>query len=241
MTFVKKSLPAAILLFILGACGTSSADRTPSDINPAAEINIVTTSDALNIGSASFAGGTPTGLPFAVLYTSPDDPDFPTEITVRLVRVETDYTTDETSIIVSDEVLSDLFGGTDLAGKLTYNGELVTFSPDGLGPLNNGQTLEIEFSEGGDVQNATIADVYSYGPGDTGFDSDGFFIIGFETSPDGLIGQSDETVTYFGVNDGYGNLLYLDGDVIETGIEISVTSDTSVNFYSGEVSGVFGI
>ncbi len=203
----------------------------------------VTGPDALNIGTQSTTESA-NGLPFAdeidpETYEVDDSP-----ITVRLVRFETDYATGESRVIVTDETLVIPLDSEGLAGEFTFRGENVTFvdttdpdEPDSLtgrAELAIGQSLRVFSNSSGDYGEALS--VYTYDRDqNTGFDSEGSFVIGFETNPDALPSGS---TTYVGDFFGFGNTLDLDDNVIvqETAIRGDIGFDVAFGG-TGDIEG----
>jgi hypothetical protein len=219
------------LLIAMGACGGSS--------NPDQVSRVITGPNALNIGTESTTESA-TGLPFAIDF-DPETDEISGNVAVRLVRFETDYESGVTQIIISDEVLTVPPGTEDFSGTITYKGETITLVDDGddfEGDLSNGQTLFGFVNVEGDF--ASAFSLYTYVADEIGFDSEGSFILGFETNPNDLPEDFGIT-TYTGAFAGYGNIIDSDGAVFVQEEFIDGTVMVDVSFSDGGVSGELDI
>lgn len=168
------------------------------------------------------------------------------QVTVQLVRYVSDNETGETSLERSEVTafLSNLGIGEDgTSGTLTFNGEELTFTND-MAVLGNGQTAYLSPSDVGkyvasfSVHSLILPDT----PG-PGINTEGRFVIGFETNPTALTdtlhdsGSAEYVGRHFGYGahlDGHGNLLYYD-EVIEGSVTLNVS------FVNNEVGGFISI
>ena len=144
MKFSIKLASTTGILLALAACGGSSSS-TPAEQSPDEEVVGRTNgAEALLFGTTSTTQSG-NGLVFAAEGLEIDPEASLPAATVRLVRFVSDNVTGETSLVISDEVVTianfdnDM---TDLSGTLTFNGETVEFT-DGSGTLADGTSISI--------------------------------------------------------------------------------------------------
>jgi hypothetical protein len=217
LCFLLKNLFPQLFNFLYWAHVVPPPRGQTNEPNPGAEITIFDGVDALNIGSASLAGGTNTGLSFSPRSYDPNNATIPAAIPVRFVRFQTDSTTHETTIIVTEEIASDLRGSDDLDGTFDFNGKTLTFvtNAEGIGVarLNNGQEILIELAGSNFVGDSDDSadfsvpfNVQTFDGDQDGFDNAGAFIVGIEAEPNTSPEDLSVDVIYEGNLVGYGNL-----------------------------------
>ena len=212
---------------LLSACDEVSYVTDPSGPN------------ALNIGTTSIAQS-PSGLPFAT-GQSLGDLNERYALIGRLVRFETDWTSERSTIVVDEEVIEISFvADEDFLSAITLNGqtyELIESDGRYEAELPNGQILTVESA--GNTAVVGILNVYSYSDFlDTGFDTDGFIVLGLQTNP-GELPQTPGTVIYRGSVFGFGNRFDQDGAYLSDGERFDGTAEIDVRFADGEVSGTY--
>ena len=198
---------------------------------------------ALSIGSTD-PGASANGLPYAVPDSVLADLESAGEIKVKVVRALTDYDSGVTRLVISDETLT--MAELDIADDLdniiiTLGGETITFVA-GSAPASSGQDDWSAYINSDGAVSGTGA-IYSYEYGSnadlTGeFDSEAFFVFGYETDPDEIAALVDESVSYSGEASGYGQAFSPDtGDVIES--EVSWNTDVVIvaDFAASEITG----
>ncbi|MDH5557586.1 MAG: transferrin-binding protein-like solute binding protein [Alphaproteobacteria bacterium] len=226
--FRVAALPA---LLVLAACGGGGGGGSAG-----LDLNIGTTDPNNSANGLAFAAGG------EVIADAEGQP-----ITVRLAQFETDYATGQTRLLVSTETVTypagDLasFGGDN--PTITYRGETLVFV-GGSAILANGQEALLYTALTGTYSEVRDIYVYAAGPpptdGSAGFDSEGFFVIGFETDPDTIAARTDVSASYDGRYESYGQVLDLAGDVVSTEVLNAGAISLSVDFSAGTVSGSMG-
>jgi hypothetical protein len=121
---------------------------------------------------------------------------------------------------------------------ITYKGETLVFV-NGFATLANGQGISQIKTTSGSYSEIHSLYTYSYGglDGTTGIDSEGFYVIGFETDPDTIAARTDVSASYEGAYEGYGQALDLAGDIVKEEVDTSGSMILSVDFSAGTVSG----
>lgn len=211
----------------LAACGSSSSSE--DDVT-----RILTGADALNFGTQS-AAQSAGQLPFA---GDPIDPstDF-NELKIVVARFISDEETGETVLQISEETAQNVdISEGELTGTMSLGGEITAYT-DGEGIRSNGARIFIEEVRGENW--SSLFNIYSYvyndAPLSTGENTDGFFVVGFQTNPDSM--PTSGGVGYIADLTGYATLLDQDGDVLENEVALSGTVDFFVNFEFGRISG----
>lgn len=198
--------------------------------------------NSLFIGSRS-GDSSANGLPFAVPASVVEDLEAEGAIKVKVVRALTDWESGATRLLISDETLT--LSAGDVAGNLanitlTLDGEALAFVA-GSAPASNGQSDWTSYlNSDGAVSGSGAVYSYNYGPSavlSDEFDSEAFFVFGYETDPDeiaGLVG----TAMYSGGFEGYGQVVDpATGSVIDSESYFSGNLDLTADFGGGSVSG----
>ncbi len=205
---------AMISLLALAACGSGGSGANPDNLSERAQ--------ALAFGTKA---GEPAanGLAFATEDTTLADVDGAGPINIKVVGAITDHESGETRLVILDETVTST--GNDLENfVVTLNGETLAFM-EGAGPasVEGGEDWNSEtFTEG--AVSATRS-IYVYARGENPdlngeFDAELFSVVGFETDPSELAAIMG-SVTYSGILEGYGQLLDLDGNLIDDEVNIS--------------------
>lgn len=227
MIYLRFACVVVISSTLIG-CG-SSGGSGGSEVS-----RVISGANALNIGTQG-AQQPGTGLPFAADAIDDDSGLLDGPIRFRFVRFVTDYDNDRSFVVVTEEQLTfseDAMG--DLQERVSFNGEVIQLT-DGEGVLSNGQDLVLVLPEFGEY--AFLVNLFTYSNSFTsGFDSDGFGVVGFETKPED-IPTSGGATTYSGGFTGYSNALALDGSIIADAVELSGDVSIDVNFDTHAVGG----
>ncbi len=205
---------AMISLLALAACGGGGPGANPGGLSERAQ--------ALAFGAK--AGQAPAnGLPFATEEMTLADVDGAGPISIKVVGAITDHESGETRLVILDETV--ISTGDDLGDfVVTLNGETLAFV-EGAGPasVEGGEDWNSETFTEGAVSATRSIYVYARGgnPDLNGeFDAELFSVVGFETDP-AEIAAIMGSVTYSGILEGYGQLLDLDGNLIDDEVNIS--------------------
>jgi hypothetical protein len=225
-----KTVPiiATLALATLTACSASSA--------------FFGSNNTLFIGSRS-ASESANGLPFAIPASVVEDLEAAGAIDVKVVRSFTDWESGTTRLLISDETLTMTAG--DLANDLgditlTLDGEALAFVA-GTAPASNGQPDWQSYLNSVGAVSGSGA-VYSYNGGPSAvlsdeFDSEAFFVFGYETDPDEIAALVGSAV-YNGNFEGYGQVIDpATGGVIDSEEYFSGTLDLTADFDGGSVTG----
>ena len=159
-------------------------------------------------------------------------------LAVTVARFLTNYETDATRLIASDETLvvgtADGFGFSEdftlsLGGEeLVFNGEIATDSSG-----REWTALRVTF---GQASATTGLYSYSYGAGSDPIDSEGVFVAGFETAP-AEIADRGGSAEFAGEWFGYGVLLDGAGNLVASELDGGGSVALTVNFGGSTVSG----
>lgn len=199
----------------LCACGSSS-DTTET---PIAKLPVP--------GNPLFFGteddGSANGLGFATPASQLEDVEGAGQFTTRLVRFKTDWASEATTLLVSDETISiEDLAASDLV--ITIDGETLAFL-SGNGP--DTPSVDIPWRTGLRDRGAVSGyyNIFTYAAVDDAaiegaFDTEGFFAVGFETDPEQVSALSG-TVGYFGTSDAWGRGLNAAGDVVTSLVRMS--------------------
>jgi hypothetical protein len=198
--------------------------------------------NTLFIGSRS-ASSSANGLPFAIPASVVADLETAGAINVKVVRALTDWEAGTTRLLISDETLTMTAGDTssnldDIT--LTLNGEALAFV-GGFAAASNGQSDWQSYINSAGVVSGSGA-VYSYNNGPSGalsdeFDSEAFFVFGYETDPDEIAALVGSAV-YGGGFEGFGQVIDpATGDVLASEENFVGTIDLTADFDGGTVSG----
>jgi len=198
------------------------------------------------------AGASPSsGLGFATNDSALEDVDGAGEINVQVVRTVTDHEAGETRLVLTNEVAEFTSIFSDVA-SITIDGETLVFD-FGSNPesVPGGQLWIVETPLTGDVSGIVNAYVYesAENPSLSGeFDSDAYFVVGFETDP-AEIAALTGTATYVGEMFGYGQVVDAnDGSLLDSEVEIEGEITINADFadlgtvnggFSAEMSGGF--
>ena len=224
----KISIP---VLLVLAACGGGS-DGGGGGVSTNA------TTQQLSFATTD-SDASSNGLPFANSESTVADLEG-AEIDIKVVRALTDYDNGTTQLVISDETITidSLDGAGEDVFTITLDGEtFVVGGENGTANANGVPWNTDRFTSG---SASTTASIFSYAgeadPNFTGeFDSEAFFVVGFETDPDeiaNLVGQ----IMYTGGFAGFGQLIDADGTISN---ERFVTGDIDItaNFDDGTVDG----
>lgn len=197
----------------------------------------------LFIGSRS-ASESANGLPFAVPASVVEDLESAGSIDVKVVRALTDWDSGATRLLISNETLTMTAG--DLANSLnditlTLDGEALAFV-GGFAPTSSGQSdWQSYVNSVGAVSGSGAIYSYNYGPSAvlTGeFDSEAFFVFGYETDPDEITALVGQMLNYDGSFEGYGQVVDpANGSVLSSEEYFSGTLALTADFTGGTVTG----
>ena len=176
---------------------------------------------------------------------------------VKVVRFLRDPDTDETVIVLSNEVAVLPIGFTrfaDGSASATLDGETLTFETVGAGSrvfgateLDNGQEIRTYMNFG--LQHSGTVGLYSNADISPSFEgegiaTEGFYAIGYETHP-GTIATLGGTATYLGSFFGFGQTVDLEGTVLDSEVEnigaIAIDVDFDRQSASGVLQGAFDL
>ena len=199
--------------------------------------------NSLFIGSRS-SSSSANGLPFAVPASVVADLETAGAIDVKVVRALTDWESGATRLLISDETLTMAAG--DLTNDLnditlTLDGETLAFVA-GVAPTSNGQSDWQSYINSLGAVSGSGA-VYSYNNGPSAilsneFDSEAFFVFGYETDPDEIAALVGSILSYNGNFEGYGQVIDpANGNVLSSEEYFSGTLALTANFTGGTVTG----
>lgn len=184
------------------------------------------------------------GLPFAVPASVVEDLETAGSIDVKVVRALTDWDSGATRLLISNETLTMTAG--DIANDLdditlTLDGETLAFVA-GVAPTSSGQAdWQSYINSLGAVSGSGAIYSYNNGPsaGLTGeFDSEAFFVFGFETDPDEITALVGQILNYDGAFEGYGQVVDpANGNVLDSEQYFSGTLALTADFTGGTVTG----
>ena len=232
----QVTIPALLLLAACGGGGGGGGSDSSS-----APTN--TTGQQLSFATTD-SDASSNGLPFANSASTVADVEGAGEIDIKVVRALTDYDSGTTQLVISDETVTiDNFEGADLdVLTITLDGE--TFVVGGANPTDNanGEPWFIDRFTSGDA--SETLSILSYAgeenPDFTGeFDSEAFFVVGFETDPDEIANLVGEII-YTGEFAGFGQLIDADGTDINISSEVFIGGDIDItaNFNDDTADGV---
>ena len=214
----QVTIPA---LLLLAACGGGGSDSSSA----------ATGSDASS-----------NGLPFANSASTVADVEGAGEIDIKVVRALTDYDSGTTQLVMSDETVTiESFDGADQdVFTITLDGE--TFVVDGENGTDNanGEPWIADRPTSGEASGTLSIRSFAGAadPDVTGeFDSEAFFVVGFETNPDqieAIVGK----VMYTGEFRGFGQVLDADGAVVDS--QVFVGGDVNITAAFDDISTVEG-
>lgn len=224
----------------VSACVATTPIESGTDTVEVAQLSQeVTGPQALHIGTQSNTESA-TGVTFAADLTDIPNVNLKGDWMVRMVQFETDYTTGESKIIVTNETVNVPSELWTLEGGITFRGEALNMvSPDpttyARDMLSDGQIASIYLTDFGDW--VYSIGLFSYSANSSyGFDRDAQFIIGWETKPEDMPGTAGST-TYQGLIYGGANILDSLGQVTEQGVVISGNATFDVGFMNQEIAG----
>lgn len=228
-----NTLTATTALMALGACSAGTG--------------FFSSSETLAVGTTGNASAN--GLPFAVSTSVVQDLETAGTMDVKVVRALTDWESGATRLVISSEKLTlspgDIGSGLDNM-TITLGGETLVFN-SGSAPASNGQgPWSAYVNTQGAVSGTGTVYNYEYGSNpalSNEFDTEAFFVFGFETDPDEIVALMS-TVTYNGSFDGYGQVIDPQtGGVIssEEGFNgsIALMADFDNNNITGDLNGAF--
>ncbi len=176
-------------------------------------------------------------------------------ISVKLARFVRNPMTRQTTIILSDEtaILPEGFTSFEDAGlTISYDGEALTFinvasgdTVTGITTLESGQSIWSYMNYA--MSNSGTGGIYSYEKFDAEIDgnpidTEGFFAFGFQTDPSDIIALGGEA-TFNGSYFGYGQVLDLDGNILDEEFRTIGAITIEANFdgmqVSGQLNGLF--
>ena len=199
--------------------------------------------NSLFIGTRS-ASQSANGLPFAVPASVVADLESAGSIDVKVVRTLTDWESGATRLLISDETLTLTAG--DLANSidditLTLDGEALAFVA-GVAPTSNGQSdWQSYVNSLGQVSGSGAVYSYNYGPSavlSNEFDSEAFFVFGYETDPDEITALVGQMLNYNGSFEGFGQVIDpANGGVLSSEEYFSGTLALTADFTGGTVTG----
>lgn len=229
---LKMRVIAITSLLALAACGGGGAqDVAPTGVS----------ANAQALAFATKAGEAPAnGLGFATDTSVTEDIDGAGPINVKVAGAFTDHETGETRLIISDETVTI----TDLDDEvfvITLNGDTLSFF-EGGGPESvvGGAAWSSSTFTTGDVSETRSIFVYerAENPDLTGeFDAELLYVVGLETDPNEVEALTG-TVAYIGLLSGFGQLLDLDGNLIDS--EVSISGDIEITAAFDDLNTVNG-
>lgn len=200
-------------------------------------------SNDLFIGTRS-ATESANGLPFAVPASVVQDLEAAGAIDVKVVRALTDWESGATRLLISEETLT--LSAGDLANNLdditlTLDGETLAFVA-GVAPTSNGQSdWESYLNSLGAVSGSGTIYSYNYAPSailSDEFDSEAFFVFGYETDPAEIVALFGQILNYNGNFEGYGQVIDpANGNVLSSEEYFSGTLALTADFTGGTVTG----
>lgn len=172
-----------------------------------------------------------------------------TTILIKLARFVRDPETEQTRVVISDEIAVLPEGFTSFADAgltISLDGETLNFANVvagenvvGITTLESGQSIwsYLNFA----MANSGTGGIYTYQKfspilGGDAIDTEGFFTIGFQTSPEDIASLTGDA-TYSGFYFGYGQLLEADGGLLNDELETNGAVTIEVDFNRARVSG----
>jgi len=230
----QVTIPALLLLAACGGGGGGGGSDSSS-----APTN--TTGQQLSFATTD-SDASSNGLPFANSASTAADVEGAGEIDIKVVRALTDYDSDTTQLVISDETVTiDSFDG---AGQdmftITLDGETFVVGGDNATVNANGEPWMTDRVTSGDASETLSIRSFidDEDPPLTGeFDSEAFFVVGFETDPDEIANLVGE-ITYSGVFRGFGQVLDAEGTVANS--QVFVGGDVNITAAFADISTVEG-
>ena len=228
----QVTIPALLLLAACGGGGGGGSDSSSSSTN--------TTGQQLSFATTD-SDASSNGLPFANSDSTAAGVEGAGEIDIKVVRALTDYDSGTTQLVISDETVTiDSFdGAAQDVFTITLDGETFVVGGDNATNNANGEPWVTDRGTSGDASETLSIRSFAGAadPNVTGeFDSEAFFVVGFETSPDQIEAIVGEVV-YTGEFRGFGQVLDANGAVDESQVGIEGDIAITASFNDGAVEG----